>query len=926
MLNKDTSSKILSFCSSRKKYLAAVTALSASIFLLASVILYSSSSSSSNGELSVNPKDTKFLKQSSKPFSSTLKFHHSSKNYMGNKHCPYIENLKFDLKFDSSTEFTFKIDDAKSPRFRLPDSKPFPFTKVNSSSSSPGNADQQFSVSFKKQESKIAFVVRRTSTDEILFDTSAHDFVYSNKYLELSTDLPTKYFYGMGERTHDLLYKDGNYTIWPFDQFGIVDDGILGNQTYGYHPVYLMREKSGNYHVVYLRNFNAMSFEFHSNKPKLTYRTTGGLFEFKFFLGDKYPETALKQYHSYINKWTIQPFWSFGYHQCRWGYKSSDQLLSVVDSYQKHDIPLDVVWSDIDYMIKYQTFTVNSDNFHKSHFDSIFSKKVRWVPIFDYGIKVEDNLPYHSGVSKDIFIKSAVTGKDLINCVWPGTCVFPDFNHPNTTEYWEENLKALKSQFSFDGIWNDMNEIATFRTGEVAGKYDQCWENGPDWGQMGQSRLFLSYELPYLPFPPGRFMESRTISMTAERLGNGKYISVDQSQGDHHKIVEENVHPLNGLLQSVTLYEAMKASMDIELPFILTRSSAPGSGSYAVHWTGDNLANWRFLRYSIADILSFQIYGMPVTGSDICGFMGHTNEELCARWFQIGAFYPFARNHNHNDARSQEAYAFGVESAVFKAAKVSLKLRYSLLKYFYALHLEGEGVGALVKPMFFEFPDEERFFGNYQQFMFGRALMIAPALHQGQKEVKVQIPEGTRFVELIGGAMFEGGGCKNISAPLELNAPVFLREGFIVQMQNVDRVKTTNDLSSFFNLKIFLTPIRKAENENFLIFGDFEAKGVLLAISDYNSSSIVQNCSNGNSCLVSIVAKGTTTPNQSNPSLSDLNLTISFSSVIDPSISFDKFSIFGLRKGDKSAIVESLSGTEYRKPDRNNEIKVKLQF
>ena len=74
-----------------------------------------------------------------------------------------------------------------------------------------------------------------------------------------------------------------------------------------------------------------------------------------------------------------------------------------------------------------------------------------------------------------------------------------------------------------------------------------------------------------------------------------------------------------------------------------------------------------------------------MVGSDICGFFGNTTEELCSRWIQIGAVLPFARSHNHESSLAQEFDQMG--PTLLKTAKVSLKLRYSILKYYYSIFI-----------------------------------------------------------------------------------------------------------------------------------------------------------------------------------------------------------------------------------------------
>jgi alpha-glucosidase (family GH31 glycosyl hydrolase) len=79
--------------------------------------------------------------------------------------------------------------------------------------------------------------------------------------------------------------------------------------------------------------------------------------------------------------------------------------------------------------------------------------------------------------------------------------------------------------------------------------------------------------------------------------------------------------------------------------------------------------------------MNMNFYGVPFTGSDICGFMSDTNEDLCEKWTVVGAFYPFSRNHNALGSINQEPYFWSEQTT--KNMKQAIQMKYSILRYYY---------------------------------------------------------------------------------------------------------------------------------------------------------------------------------------------------------------------------------------------------
>jgi alpha-glucosidase (family GH31 glycosyl hydrolase) len=196
-------------------------------------------------------------------------------------------------------------------------------------------------------------------------------------------------------------------------------------------------------------------------------------------------------------------------------------------------------------------------------------------------------------------------------------------------------------------------------------------------------------------------------------------------------------------MQSITTRRALLDIRPHLRPFVLTRSSFPGTGAYAAHWTGDNWSNWEHLADSISSIFNFQLFGIPLVGADICGFLGNATEELCVRWHQLGAFYPFARNHNAIGQSDQEPYKW---PAVADALRTALDIRLALLSYMYTLFYDAHARGDTVwRPLFFEFPMDEGAYHFDHQIMIGDTIMITPVLEPGQDMLEVYFPGAVWF-------------------------------------------------------------------------------------------------------------------------------------------------------------------------------------
>lgn len=117
-------------------------------------------------------------------------------------------------------------------------------------------------------------------------------------------------------------------------------------------------------HGVFLRNAHAQ--EVLMRAENITWRTLGGSIDLFFFDGPSQPEVTKQYQLGAIGLPAMQQYFSFGYHQCRWGYQNWTVLQEVVDNFRNYDIPLENIWTDIDYMQRYRDFDMDPNTFSVS--------------------------------------------------------------------------------------------------------------------------------------------------------------------------------------------------------------------------------------------------------------------------------------------------------------------------------------------------------------------------------------------------------------------------------------------------------------------------------------------------------------------------------------------------------------------------------
>ena len=532
--------------------------------------------------------------------------------------------------------------------------------------------------------------------------------------------------YGLGEMPRGINKRGWHYITNNTDESRHSEDKL---SFYGAHNFLLVRDGSTcfglfvdfpakvYYDIGYTRHD---LFSFHTETPDYDlYLLSGG------------NENAIcKEFRTLIGRSYIPPRWAFGLAQSRWGYKTEEDVREVARQYKEHDLPLDMICMDIEYMQDYADFTVNKERFPdlaKLSAD-LKAQGIRLVPIIDAGVRVDPNdSTCTEGLEKGYFCKKA-DGTPFVAAVWPGKAYFADFLRPEVREWFGHKYKAL-TDCGIEGFWNDMNEPSLFYSPERLRAFLNDMAALREKDNIEQEEFFL-----------------RVVGGAMGLMNSPADYASFYHEADGRKVRHDQVHNLYGGSMTRAAGEAFADLRPGQRTLLYSRSSFIGSHRYGGIWLGDNNSSWAQLLANIQMMPSVQMCGFLYSGADLCGFSSDTTPDLALRWLEFGLLTPLMRNHSAVGTRMQEYYRF---PEVLPAVRNMIRLRYALLPYLYSEFMKAALEStSYFRPLAFDYPDDPDAREVEDQLLLGEGLMAAPVYVQNAHGRHVYLPEPMKLLRL----------------------------------------------------------------------------------------------------------------------------------------------------------------------------------
>lgn len=447
------------------------------------------------------------------------------------------------------------------------------------------------------------------------------------------------------------------------------------------------------------------------------------------------PAEIEEAYADATGKVPMMPEYGMGFWQCKLRYQTQDEILEVAREYKKRGLPIDVIVADF---------------FHWPH-------QGDWK--FD-----SDYWPDPAGMVKEL----KEMGIELMVSIWP------------TVDAESEN-------------YEEMEELGYLTRSEF----------GKRIGQLGDACIID------VTHPEGRSYVWNKIKENYYEKGI-KIFWLDEAEPEltgyeyqHYRFYRGadmeigNVYPKEYARMA---YEGMEAEGQKNIVNLL-RCAWAGSQKYGtLVWSGDIDSSFRSLRNQLSAGLNMGIAGLPWWTTDIGGFHGGNIydskfHEILIRWFEFGTFCPVMRLHGfrepfkeplgttgggkHISGAENEVWSYGDE--VYEICKKYMNLREKMRPYVRKLMKAAHEKGTpIMKPLFYDFPEDKIAWEIEDEYMFGPDLLVAPILYADARERKVYLPDGM-WRNICNGEMYQGKQRITVAAPID-QIPVFVKNGTLEEL------------------------------------------------------------------------------------------------------------------------------------------------
>ena len=453
--------------------------------------------------------------------------------------------------------------------------------------------------------------------------------------------------------------------------------------------------------------------------------------DYLVFVGDT-PAQLVNKYAHLTGFCPQMPDWAAGFWQCRLRYESQDDLMEVARRYHELNLPVDAIVIDF---------------FH-------WTQQGNWD--FD---------PKYWPDPKKMCDELEKMGIRPVVSIWPTA-------HPKSRNFAKMNEEKMlvRTENGSYGLFDFCGQVAYIDPTNPKTR-EFVWEQAKDGYYRYGIRTFWLDEAE----PDVHPQQFNNLSFY---IGNGSQVGL-----------------LYPYYYAKAYYDGLKSEGETQI-VSLTRAAYPGSQKFgAIVWNGDIPSTFDSLRQSIVSGLSMSMCGIPWWNSDIGGFYGGDIEsdyfrELIVRWFQFGLFCPVMRLHGSRNrpknyvprhpgvyepsGGDNEIWSFGERN--FPILRDLILLRAKLKPYILECAERTSRTGEpIMRPMFFDFPEDSGCQKLSDQYMFGPDILFAPIIRQGETERRVYLPEG-KWIRTLDGNVYDGG--RWIIASAAINEYIaFVRDG-----------------------------------------------------------------------------------------------------------------------------------------------------